>query len=223
MIYFEKPTNEIVESKLAHQKTLASGSYNFDELIVQLDLDFSRKCYICEGKVKAIRIEHFRPQFLGINEKFDWFNIYNACEHCNAIKSDDYLNLMDCTREYPDQHIRFEVTPLNPIGKQVTLSLVAGSTQPQAVLDDTLSLLNSIYSGSNKRKQIESEVIVEELLEELNDFGDLLDDYLAEPDDEDLEDIKTEVNNSSKFTAFKRWKVKNDTTYNQQFSQYFIN
>ncbi|PMH19199.1 hypothetical protein [Vibrio splendidus] len=225
MIHFSKTQAKDIEEQLAHQKKLSSGTYNLDTVINQLDLDFRRKCYICEDKVKSIRIEHFRPQCLGIDEKFNWYNIFNACEHCNAIKSDYFRNLIDCTKEYPDQHIRFEVVPLNPIGQQVVLTKTSIST----IHNDTIDLLNAVYRGTedlahletNKRKQIESESIVEDLLEELNDLDDLIKDYLAERDPDDLLEITDEVNNSSKFTAFKRWFVKNNSDYNHELIKYF--
>ena len=52
MIYFSKASNSNIEEQLAHQKTLSSGTYNLDSVIAQLDLDFRRKCYICEDRVK---------------------------------------------------------------------------------------------------------------------------------------------------------------------------
>ncbi|WP_022941443.1 hypothetical protein [Psychromonas hadalis] len=219
MIHFSKASNQNVEDELAHQKTLSSGTYNLDSVIGQLDLDFRRKCYICEDKVKSIRIEHFRPQCLGINEKFDWFNIFNACEHCNAIKSDDFKQLMDCTKDFPEQHISYEIEPLNPLGKQIILTQLEGSN----LHVDTINLLNSVYKGTNKRKKIQAEVIVEDILNELNYFEDLVKDYLLEPDADDLDDIKYEVNNASKFTAFKRWLIKNNTEYSGVITPLFIN
>jgi 5-methylcytosine-specific restriction endonuclease McrA len=219
MIYFNKVSNSTIEDELSHQKGLASGTYNLDSVITQLALDFRRKCYLCESKVTSIRIEHFRPQCLGIDEKFDWFNIFNSCEHCNAIKSDNYKALLDCTNNFPDQHIKFEVEALGPIGQQVKLTQLPESD----IHIDTINLLNAVYQGTNKRKEIQAEVIVEDLLNELNQFEDLVRDYLEERDADDLEDIKYEVNNASKFTSFKRWLVKNNRDYHEEISQFFNN
>ncbi len=219
MIYFSKASNAEIEEKLAHQKALPNGTYNLDSIIAQLDLDFRRKCYICEDRVKSIRIEHFRPQSLGVNEKFDWFNIFNACEHCNAIKSDNYQQLIDCTKDFPDRYIKFEIEPLNPLGEQVLLTQLPGSR----IHTDTVKLLNAIYQGTNLRKRIQAEAIVEDLLEELNYFEDLVRGYLQELDEDDLEEIKYEVNNASKFTAFKRWLIKNNIEYNTAIAPLFLN
>lgn len=57
---------------------------------------------------------------------------------------------------------------------------------------------------------------------ELNDFEDLLKAYLESNDEADLEEIKWELNNQSKFTAFKRTMIRENPGY-QAFSSYFIN
>jgi hypothetical protein len=219
MIHFQKASNPVIEAELAHQKTLASGTYNLNAVITQLDLDFRRKCYICENRVTSIRIEHFRPQHLGIDEKFDWFNIFNACEHCNAIKSDNYQQLLDCTSECPDQHIKFDVDPISPLGQKIKLTQLATS----GIHRDTIDLLNSVYRGTNKRKKIQAEVIVDDLLDELNHFEDLVRDYLLEPNNNDLKDIEYEVSNASKFTSFKRWLIRSNNDYNAIVSPLFVN
>lgn len=216
MIHFPKKSNPEIEAWLLHQKGLKSGKYDSDEIVQQLSNDFKRKCYICEDAVKSIRIEHFRPKVLGKDEEFDWFNLFNSCEHCNAIKSDDYRNLIDCTKEYPDQKIKFEVEPLNDIGEQVVL------TQLIDMHEDTINLLNAVYRGTNKRKQLEAQNIVRDLIEEINDFQDLIDDYLDSPEQYEIDDIRYEVNNESKFTAFKRWVVLNNPDYMTEFHHLFF-
>lgn len=225
MIHFPKNQNEEIEEWLAHQKTLASGSYDSDSILEQLHNDFHGKCYICEYTATSIRIEHFRPQSLGNNQKFDWYNLFYACEHCNAIKSDDYLNLIDCTNNFPDREVSFDINPLVSNQDKVIINRVPGS----AVHDDTLNLLRAIYSTDGtypkvtKRKKLEASNIVSELLKEINDFKELVTDYLETQDADDLNDLRYELNNKSKFTAFKRWVVRNNADYNQQLSQLFVN
>ncbi|PNI06165.1 hypothetical protein C1N32_03975 [Vibrio diazotrophicus] len=216
MIHFPKKANPEIEAWLSHQKELKAGSYDSDEILVQLAKDFKNKCYICEDTVKSIRIEHFRPKVLGKDQEFDWFNLFNACDHCNAIKSDDYRNLIDCTQDYPDRKIKFEVNPMNPLGEQVVITQI--DTQ---VHEDTINLLNAVYRGTNKRKQLEAQNIVTDLLEELNDFDDLITDYLESPEQHEIDDIRDEVNNESKFTAFKRWFVLNNPEYKEKFQPLF--
>lgn len=225
MIHFPKLQNVEIEAWLAHQKGLRSGSYDSEDILDQLHEDFHGKCYICEFTATSIRIEHFRPQSLGKDQKFDWFNIFYGCEHCNAIKSDDYLNLIDCTKDHPDAEISFEVDPLATDKDKVSINRVNGSQ----VHDDTLNLLRAIYSTHcdyprvTKRKKLEASNIVRELLKELNDFKELAQEYLDNQDAEDLEDLQFELNNESKFTAFKRWIVRNNVDLNQELHGIFVN
>ncbi|MBY8287947.1 hypothetical protein KW528_17940 [Vibrio fluvialis] len=223
MIHFTKAPNAEIEAWLLHQKGLANGKYDSDEILEQLKDDFKGKCYICEDSVKSMRIEHFRPQSLGDDEKFDWFNLFNACEHCNAIKSDDYQNLIDCTKDYPDKKIKFEVEPLNTIGEQVVITIV----EEEQVHDDTINLLSAVYCGTDKykqtkRKQLEAQNIVRDLMEEINDFEDLISNYIKSPEQHEIDDIRYEVNNESKFTAFKRWVVLNNPEYKEMFHNLFF-
>lgn len=225
MIHFPKLQNPEIEAWLAHQKGLTSGKYDSEDILDKLHEDFHGKCYICEFTATSIRIEHFRPQSLGKDEKFDWFNLFYACEHCNAIKSDDYLNLIDCTKDFPDAEIRFEVDPLATDKDKVSINRVIGSR----VHDDTLNLLRAVYSTHvdyqrvTKRKKLEASNIVGELLKELNDFKELAQDYLEHQDAEDLEDLQFELNNKSKFTAFKRWVVRNNVELNNELQGLIVN
>ncbi|MBY8032518.1 hypothetical protein KW481_03075 [Vibrio fluvialis] len=217
MIHFRKLPNAEIEAWLLRQKGLAAGKYDSDDILEQLATDFKNKCYICEDKVKSIRIEHFRPKVLGDDEKFDWFNLFNSCDHCNAIKSDDYQQLIDCTKTYPDRKIRFEIEPLNNRGEQVVLTKLDDELH-----EDTINLLNAVYRGTNKRKQIEAQNIVSDLIEEINDFQDLIADYFESPEDHEIEDIHFQLNNESKFTAFKRWIVLNNSDYMAAFQDLFF-
>ncbi|MBY7926304.1 hypothetical protein KW451_06065 [Vibrio fluvialis] len=216
MIHFPKAPNAEIEGWLSHQKGLKNGSYDSDAILEQLAKDFKSKCYICEDKVKSMRIEHFRPKCLGKDQEFDWYNLFNGCDHCNAIKSDEYRELIDCTKTHPERKIRFEVEPLNKLGEQVVLIQLDGELH-----EDTINLLNAVYRGTNKRKQLEAQNIVSDLIEEINDFQDLIADYLDSPEDHEIEDIRYEVNNESKFTAFKRWVVLNNPEYKARFYDLF--
>ncbi|MCG9624209.1 HNH endonuclease [Vibrio mediterranei] len=216
MIKFPKTQNQDVINELARQKELASGKYDFDSAWTQLSADFHNKCYICGEKCTSPRIEHFRPHNGGSNvdRKFDWNNLMLACEHCNSIKSNDYENLIDCTSEQPDLHIRFAIGAEPEVGKH---SVQIQKLPTSHIHDDTINLLEEVYSGTTKCKQIGASVIVSNLLAELNDFDDLLQEYQEEQNADALEDISWELNRESRFTAFKRWVVRDSDTYRPLF------
>ncbi|MEG3696081.1 HNH endonuclease [Vibrio coralliirubri] len=216
MIHFPKTQNQAVIDELARQKGLAAGKYDFDDIWTQLSEDFHDKCYICGDTCSSPRIEHFRPHNRGADKdrKFDWQNLMLACEHCNAIKSNEYEQLIDCCQERPDQHIRFSVQPAAQIGQH---SIVIDQLSTSNIHADTKNLLEEVYSGTTKCKQIGAKVIVNNLLGELNSFDDLIQEYQEDNDEELLEEIEWELNRESKFTAFKRWVVRDSEEYRPLF------
>ncbi|OEE52166.1 HNH endonuclease [Vibrio splendidus] len=222
MIHFPKTQNQDVINELTRQKGLTAGKYDFDGIWAQLSTDFHDKCYICGDKCSSPRIEHFRPHNGGTDKdkKFDWQNLMLACEHCNAIKSNDYEQLIDCVQEQPDQHIRFSVQPAAKVGQH---SIVIEQLPTTTIHPDTKNLLEEVYSGTTKCKQIGASVIVANLLAELNDFDDLIQEYQEDNDAELLEDIGWELNKESKFTAFKRWVVRDSDKYRPIFENLIEN
>ena len=221
MIHFPKTENQAIIDELARQETLTSGKYDLDSVWVQLDTDFHRKCYLCGDKCSSPRIEHFRPHNNGRNteRKFDWSNLMLACEHCNAIKSNDYEQLLDCTINYPDQHIRFAVEPALEVGEHTVKIEQLATSEIHA---DTQNLLNAVFTGKTKCKQIGASVIVSNLISELNDFDDLIGDYQSDQDEDLLEDIRWELNKESKFTAFKRWVIRDSDELSPLFHKLII-
>jgi uncharacterized protein (TIGR02646 family) len=221
MIKFPKTQNQVVIDELARQKQLASGKYDFDGIWTQLSTDFHNKCYICGDKCSSPRIEHFRPHNGGadVDRKFDWNNLMLACEHCNAIKSNDYENLIDCTSEQPDQHIRFAIGTEPEVGQH---SIQIQRLSTSRIHNDTIKLLEDVYSGTTKCKQIGASVIVSNLLAELNEFDDLVQDYQGDQNADTLEDIGWELNRESKFTAFKRWAIRDSEVYRPLFEGLII-
>ena len=221
MIYFPKTQNQTIINELARQKGLASGKYDLEDIWTQLSVDFHNKCYICGDRCSSPRIEHFRPHNGGSNKdrKFDWQNLMLACEHCNAIKSNDYEDLIDCTQEFPDQQIRFAIGSAPEVGQHsIQIEQLPNST----IHEDTVNLLKEIYSGSTKCKQIGASVIVSNLLVELNDFDDLIKEYQTDNDEDILQDISWELNSESKFTAFKRWVVKDSIELRPLFEKFIV-
>ncbi len=132
--------------------------------------------------------------------------------------------MIDCTKSYPDAEITFDIDPLAVDKDKVIINRAPHST----VHDDTLNLLRAVYSTHGdypkvtKRKKLEATNIINELLKELNDFKELIEGYLENRDQQDYLDLEFELNNKSKFTAFKRWMVRNDNELNSLLSPLFM-
>lgn len=193
---------------LKEEKQKKNGSYNQKEVLDRLKQDFHNKCYICETKPGTLNIEHLISHKGNKDLKFDWENLFLSCGHCNNIKLNDYDNILDCTKEDVENCISYRFEPLLPKAK----------VKIEALKDDdrvkkTVELLDKVYNGTTVLKNMESENIRKKLLDELMKFQKMIYNYEYEDFDEEdklmlLQKIKSSLKDSSEYTAFKRWMIK---------------
>ena len=167
------------------------NSYNTENVNRALKAVFYGKCYICENKhATSYQIEHLIPHHGNARLKYDWNNLFWACAHCNNIKSDKYEPILDCTKR------SLEFTPLVSDDEEV---------------ERTVSLLEDVYYGTTPQKKIEAQIIRKNLRKNLSKFKEYVREYQEAEDVVEKDDIgellKRELNNSSEFTAFKRWLI----------------
>lgn len=212
------PSPEILET----EKLKASGSYRHEEVLKLLIKDFYNKCYICEyKKPTTLNIEHFIPHRNNIDLKFNWENLFLSCSHCNNIKSDKYDRILNPIKEGEDveNFIKYEM-PTFPKSKVKLTALNKGEKTLQ-----TVDLLNDVYNGTTPLKAIESEYIREALLNELLDLQEALLIYYDDENDDEVKDIarkrvKKHLDKKSAFTAFKRWIVKDNDIFYEDFKEF---
>lgn len=151
--------------------------------------------------------------------KFDWDNLFFACVHCNNTKSDKYENILNCAVEEDgvDTKIRYY---MNPFPKEL---VVIDTIENNPKVEKTAQLLNNLYNGTTILKRMESDNLRKKLLNEIYQFNLLLADYFDA--DSHLKTIikdkvLNELTNSSSFTAFKRWIIKDNSTYLEEFGKY---
>jgi uncharacterized protein (TIGR02646 family) len=221
MVYFEKtqPAPTCLES----EKAKANGSYNCGNVLESIKADFKNKCYICEFKEPTtINIEHFRPHKGDKDLKFSWDNLYWSCGHCNNIKSDKYIDLIDCTVLEENIENRVKVY-IKPFPKE---KVIIDALDNQPSTNTTVELLNGVYNGTTALKTIESANLRNSILAEIKDFQHYLFLYFEDGfNDEDrimfLAHIKKHLSKSSNFTAFKRTIVRENDVMKDEFEQYF--
>ncbi|MGF3104076.1 HNH endonuclease [Rossellomorea sp. DUT-2] len=222
MIYFKKsmpaPSSLITEKNKA-----SSTNYRLEDVITRIRTDFKNKCYLCEYKAPTtVNVEHFIPHRNDRKLMFKWENLFYACGHCNNLKSDKFDNIIDCTNysERVEERIYLKMDPY-PF-KEVEVKELDDDEKTIS----TVKLLNLIYNGSTPLKTVEAENIRKNLLKEIIEFQKLLVKYSAlDEDDDELDSIKLSIHrhlkDSSAFTAFKRWIIKDIPHLRKEFYHLF--
>lgn len=216
MVYFEK--SQPAPNSLAIEKTKKSGKYNNKDVMDRLKQDFCSKCYICEYKSTSIVVEHFKPHKNNIDLKFDWDNLFLACNHCNSAKGDKFGNILNCTikTDCVDTAISYNFIPF----PKEKLQFIPQNTNKKT--HHTVLLLDRVFNQDfTATKSIESVNLRDKLLDNIYDFQKLLIDYYENENKEYfLEQIKSQLNKSSEFTAFKRQIIRNSEYYKRDFEKY---
>ena len=205
---------------LSVEKKKAQGDYKCGEILEKIKTDFHNKCYLCEEREPStINVEHFRPHKGDKDLKFDWNNLFFACSHCNNTKLAKYNNLLDCTdnSKIIVELLKFDIKPF----PREKVNITALNSEPQVT--STAKLLNDIYNGTTKLKNIEDLNIKNKLIKEIIEFQSILQEYYTEPgltkqDKQDLKKkLKRKLSPEASFTAFKIWIIKNNDDLYQDF------
>ena len=214
MIYFEKSL--IVPISLEEEKSKSSGTYNTEEVIERLKIDFHNKCYICEQKEPlSINIEHFIAHKGNIDLKFSWENLYLSCGHCNNTKLAKYDEILNCTSidDNVEMALYYKCNPF-PMEK-AEIKVRVDSLKAR----NTRELIEKTFNGEHTpQKKLESSNLRNKLIHEIRDFQNLLFDYF-ENNKNEIFKIKIEEHLSSRsaFTAFKRWIIRDNEKLVQEF------
>ena len=208
MVRFERKTTAKTQAaieSLAKAKK-RRGKYNTEAVKVALQEIFYGKCYICEdGSDKSIETEHFTPHHGDIDLKYDWDNLYLSCGHCNAIKGNRYVPILDCTRVDVEQKISFRVLDFLSNEKEIEIKALDNSTETK----NTCRLLNDVYYGKSSNTAREAKIKRCEIRKKISKFKLYVRMYIDEENPEKKQDllmmIQAELSNRSEFTAFKRW------------------
>ena len=211
-------------SCLAIEKTKASGDYNCGDVTQRLRADFHDKCYLCESKgLIPSNTDHFVAHQGNINLKFDWNNLFWICGHCNNTKLNKYLNLLNCT----DSTVKItDVIKFMAYGiPKEHLVITSVQDEPNFETQQTVELLNLIYKGSTKRKEMETENLRDNVTKEIVGFTEYLREfYEVGLNTDEKEAIKVRVRRKlspeSPFTAFKIWIIKSNPSLTRDFGHF---
>lgn len=221
MLYL--PKSQPAPDCLATEQAKANGDYKCGCVLQRLAEDFKNKCYLCEDKTATtINVEHFVAHQDDKTLKFQWTNLFYACGHCNNIKLAKYNSLLNCTTDKEiETKIRYDI---NPFPKELPQFLAIDNSEHT---QQTVELLSAIFNGTTPLKKLESANLRDKLLKDIYAFQRLLIEYFDYKDGELLEDannllpsIKLHINKTANFASFKRWIIRNNDEYTQEFGQY---
>lgn len=190
-----------------------NSTYNTWEVNEALREMFYSKCYICENKEStSYQIEHLIPHRGNVDLKYDWNNIFLACAHCNNTKLGKYDPIINCTEENVDKMIAFRKRGY--FGKEEILEFEILESKKE--IQNTVKLLREVYYGFTPQKRFEARVLRRTLRKEISKFKEYVREY-QDAEDQEKEDllylIEKELKNSSPFTAFKRWLIRDNKDF----------
>ena len=167
-----------------------------------LEDDQHRKCYICEDSVHTSpNVEHLIPHGGDSTLKFSWHNLFLSCNHCNKVKHDKYVGMINPAKVNPEEFIELSIGLDDKLREIVIVNKTKGDTD----VDITISLLNAVYNGTNT-DMIESSTqsLRNKITDVLSLFYQTIEDYRQKPTDASKATVKLELADSSLFAAFKR-------------------
>ncbi len=208
--------NKSVDTPVSLQ---AADCSNYNGLDVQhaLIIDHHEKCYLCEQKTgKSFEIEHLKAKATGYYPelKYKWFNLFLSCPYCNGRKPNDFDLLDPVSNDIEDiiSH-RLDLTT-----KSITLiSLNLGVQE-----DYTVRLLDKLFNGKDKLRDIKGGILYRDLEREIVFFLGLLNDYKTLGNPENKQKVIDSLLITKEFLAFKYWIIKDNSSLYNDFGEYMV-
>ena len=177
-------------------------SYNEADTIQQLKEVFHDKCYICEMQGLQDGIpEHLVPH-KNENEdlKFNWENLFWACNRCNSIKNNPKYEgkIIDCCKVDPEKHLRSVYEPHEGKIMVKARDTSETSTMTAQLITESFNLDNTglrVSSASERMKDFRAE---------WNKFFRFLKEYRDKKTKLAFNKVKARLGRNTAFAAIKR-------------------
>ncbi len=157
-----------VERSQPAPASLASGSWNQDDVLLALQRDFLGKCYLCESPtpLRAAEVDHLIPRGVDPGLALSWSNLMLCCGNCNRrrpkYKAVTDLALLDpCAGTEVATRLSQRYDPLADLGERCHFEARAADDRAAVNSAAELMWIHSLPRGSGQR------VRVRELLEDI--------------------------------------------------------
>lgn len=207
----------IVKSSLIPPSLLVDNCNHYDGQDVQEALvnDQHQKCYLCEQKTtKSFQIEHHKAKAIYPQLKYIWTNLFLSCPYCNGRKPNDF-DLIDPVHTNIEDIIAHRIDLLTRTAEIVGLR--AGVQE-----NFTVSLLDKIFNGKDRLRDIKGEILFKDLEREIVFFLKILLDYETAGTPENKQKVIDSLLITKEFLAFKYWIIKDNPGLYDEFKDHMV-
>ena len=201
--------------------SLANGrSYRENDVMAELGRIFHNKCYICEIKEPtSTNVEHFDSN----GERFDWNNLFFACQRCNSIfKRVGYNDLLDCTE--PSIDVVRAVKHKPPFSPNSEVLIEAQIQNANSTADLIRRTFNEDDTGN---KFLTKKFVRKKVFQIYAEFMFYINKYIDEKTPQPMKDeakiyIEHYLRCEQEYSAFNRWIILDDPQLMDEFGHLII-
>lgn len=203
--------------------SLKNKVYNSKDVMDSLESMFFGKCYLCErDELTAPEIEHLEPHENDATKKYDWNNIFYACNRCNNIKSNTHKNLLDCCD--PSVDVFRTIKCLLPSTQDGPIIVTAEENPNDQKTMNTVTLISRCYNEHNTPiRKITHAELVDKLFYYYTDILNyrriIKDKKSTDTERNSAKDrIKVMLSDKFPFSVFWKWYILCDTFLLNEFN-----
>ena len=200
----------------APQSLTTTTTYDGEDVKKQLLKDQNEKCYLCERFLSTdFEIEHLHSQHNFPLEAQDWNNLFLSCGYCNKKKLSNNDDILNPAQHNIEQEIKQEIDFGNKRAK-------FSATNSESDVERTITLLERIYNGKLKCRNVKEERFFEETLSAVDSFSKLVMDYLNNPSEENKNAVHSSLSIKKEALGFKYWIIKSNPLLERVFGSDII-
>ena len=202
----------VYKSPNAPRSLSITQAYNGEDVLLQLENDHYKKCYLCERSLCTdFQVEHLKSQKNFPDLKQDWNNLFWSCGYCNEKKGNNFNNLLNPSVVNIEEVIK---QVLNFLQKQAVFTPLADTDTHK----ETCQFLTKIHNGKNGLRTKREENFFECIMGVVNNFYRLINQYLNNPTEENKTLVRENLQINKECLGFKYWIIKNNTTLYSLFA-----
>ena len=202
----------MVKCERVPQSLLKTKRYDGEDTKKQLLKDQNDKCYICERyRETDFTIDHLRSQKSYPELIQDWKNLYLACGYCNGKKKEDFDNILNPSEVNIEDEIQQSIDFRK---KKAVFKALVNSAEH----DETIKLLERVFNGSKRMRNLKEDRLFNRAMHEVSDFLNDVNEYKKLPSPETEKTVRDELSIKENFLGFKYWVIRNDPLLMQVFS-----